>query len=180
MSGAEQQGDDRWTLGLRAVDGQIDRAALRSTLMYRVFDPLTVGIEYNPLAGKVSPLANWLALSETGSRPAVMLGTSSDRIGTSHGQSYYFTVSKSLRRWTRIPLAPYAGASYGTYDDRLRPIGGMNIELSRDLGALVIFDGVHVHPTVNWSPGRHVFSLLLVEGRHLGIGYSVSFPTPGF
>jgi hypothetical protein len=180
VSGAEQRGDDRWTLGLRAVDGQIDRAAFRSTLTYRPFDPLTLGIEYNPLASKVSPLANWLAVAETDRSPAIMFGTSSDRIGTSHGQSFYVTTSKSLRRWTRLPIAPYAGASFGTYDDRLRPIGGVNIALSSSVDVLVIFDGVHVHPTASWTKGRHVFSMLLVEGRHLGVGYSVSFRTPGF
>lgn len=180
MSGAGHTDADRWTLGLRAVDGQIDRAAFRSTLTYRVLDPLTLGIEYNPLASKVSPLANWRAVSETRHRPALMLGTSSDRIGTPHGQSYYLTVSKNLRPWTRLPIAPYVGASYGTYDDRLRPIAGANVAFSPAVGALVIFDGVHVHPTVNWSHGRHVFSLLLVEGRNLGVGYSVSFATPTF
>ena len=136
---------------------------------------LSAGIEYNPRAGKVSPLANWLAISETKRRPALILGTSSDRIGTPHGQSFYATVSKNLKRETRLPIAPYGGVAYGTYDDRARLIGGLNVGFTEQLTALVIFDGVHVHPMMSFSYERHVFSFILVRGRNPGVSYSISF-----
>ena len=65
-----------------------------------------ITIEAGRAAGKVSPLANWLALPETEKRPALILGTSSDRLGTPSGQSFYATLSKSLRRETGLPIAP--------------------------------------------------------------------------
>lgn len=133
------------------------------------------GVEYNPRVGQWSPLANWLAVPETRNRPAMMVGTSSDRIGTPSGQSFYATASKSLRRELRLPIAPYFGFAYGTYEDRLRPIGGLNIGFTEQITSLVIFDGVHVHPTLNFAHGRHVTSFILVRGRHPGLSYSISF-----
>ena len=111
-----------------------------------------------------------------GTNPAaVIVGTSSDRIGTPGGQSFYATASKNLKRETKLPIAPYFGVAYGTYQDRLRYIGGVNIGFTERFGALVIFDGVHVHPLLNYSYKRHVFSFLLVRGKEPGLSYSVSF-----
>ncbi len=70
-----------------------------------------------------SPLANLLAIRETGNRPALVLGTSSDRIGTLSGQAFYATLSKNLKRETGLPIAPYGSVVYGTDEDRVRPIG---------------------------------------------------------
>ena len=175
MSGAEHEIKYRWTASIRAIANQIPRASVRATLTYKFLPSLSGGIEYNPRAGKVSPLANWLAISERKNRPALILGTSSDRIGTPSGQSFYATVSKKLKRETKLPIAPYFGLAYGTYEDRLRPIGGLSIGFIEQFGALVIFDGVRVHPMLNLSRGRHVVSFILVRGRNPGVSYSISF-----
>jgi hypothetical protein len=175
VSGAEQRIKYRWSASIRAIANQIPRASVRTTLTYKFLPNLSGGIEYNPRADKVSPLANWLVISETKNRPALILGTSSDRIGTPSGQSFYATVSKNLKRETKLPIAPYFGFAYGTYQDRLRPIGGLNIGLTERWGALVIFDGVRLHPMLNFSQGRHVFSLILVHGQDPGVSYSISF-----
>ena len=175
MSGAGNTGQGKWTFGVRVIANQIDRARWRNTLTYRFHPRLTAGVEYNPLAGKVSPIANWLALSETKRRPALVLGTSSDRIGTPSGQSFYATLSKSLERETGLPFAPYAGVAYGTYEDRLRPIGGLNIYYKQRWSSTILFDGVRVHPLVNYARGRHAFSAIMERGRNPGASYSVSF-----
>jgi hypothetical protein len=175
VSGAGETTKQRWTFGVRVIANQIDRATWRNTLTYRFYPRFTAGIEYNPLAGKVSPLANWLALPETEKRPAFIIGTSSDRIGTPSGQSFYGTLSKSLRRETGLPVAPYVGATYGTYEHRWRPIGGLNVNFTKRLSSTIIFDGVHVHPLLNFTAGRHAFSLIMVRGRDPGVSYSVSF-----
>ena len=137
---------------------------------------LQAGIEVNPRSTdeKANPLVNWLAVPEGTTTPALIMGTSSDRIGTPGGQSFYATISKSLKRETNLPIAPYFGVAYGTYQDRLRYIGGMNIGFTEQFGALVIFDGVHVHPLLNYNYKRHVFSFLLVRGKEPGISYSIS------
>lgn len=175
MSGTETENDLKWTFGVRVISNQIDRARWRNTLTYRFHPRFTAGIEYNPLADKTSPLANLVVLTETDKRPALILGTSSDRIGTPSGQSFYATLSKNLKRATGLPIAPYAGIAYGTFEERLRAIGGLNISLSERLTSTILFDGVRVHPIIIYTRGRHQFGLILERGRNPGASYSVSF-----
>ena len=144
-------------------------------MTYWLTSRFSAGLEYNPRAGKVSPLANLLAIRETRNRPALMLGTSSDRIGTPSGQAFYATFSKNLKRETGLPIAPYGGVVYGTHEGKTRAIGGLNIGFSETVTSLVIFDGVHVHPTFNVSLKSHTISFLLIRGRDPGVSYSVAF-----
>jgi hypothetical protein len=160
---------------VRVVSNVIDRAKWRNTLTYRFHPRFTAGVEYNPLAGKVSPLANLVAVTETHRRPALILGTSSDRIGTPSGQSFYATVSKSLQHSTGWPVAPYVGVAYGTFEARARVIGGLNITAGERWSSTILFDGVRVHPTVNYTRGRHQWGVIFERGRHPGASYSVSF-----
>ena len=175
MSGAEGQDAQKWTYGVRVIANQIDRATWRNTLTYRFHPRFTAGVEYNPLAGKVSPLANVVALTETHRRPAVILGTSSDRIGTPFGQSFYATASKNLKHSTGLPIAPYVGVAYGTFEDRLRAIGGLNINIAERWSSTILFDGVRVHPLVNYTRGRHQLGVVFERGRNPGVSYSISF-----
>ncbi len=160
---------------MRVISNVIDRAKWRNTLTYRFHPRVTAGIEYNPLAGKVSPLANVVALTETDKRPALVFGTSSDRIGTPSGQSFYATLSKNLKAATGLPIAPYVGMAYGTFEDRLRMIGGLNISFKDGWSSTILFDGVRVHPIVNYTRGRHQFGIIFERGRNPGASYSVSF-----
>ena len=175
MSGTSNNSDKKWTFGTRFVTNQIDRAKWRNTLTYQLHPRLSVGIEYNPLAGKLSPLANFVALTETNKRPAVIFGTSSDRIGTTSGQSFYVTVSKDLKNATGLPIAPYFGASFGTFDNKLRPIGGLNINFGKGFTSTILFDGVKVHPLINYGYKDQQFGIMLAQGRNIGLFYSISF-----
>ena len=175
MSGAANDGKHRWTLGVRLLANQIPRAAVRTTLTYRFHPRLQLGIEYNPRAGEFAPLANLLVLTETQRRPALMLGTSTDRIGTPSGQAFFATFSKNLRRETGLPIAPYVGATFGTYDHRLRPIGGLSISLNKKFSILATYNGVNIHPLLIFSHERHALSLIMVKGRDPGMSYSVTF-----
>ena len=165
----------RFAAGVRVLSDQIPRASLRTTLTYRFLPSLTAGIEYNPRVDKVSPIANWLAVGETRNRPALILGTSSDRIGTPTGQSFYGTVSKDLKPHTGLPVAPYAGIAFGTYEDKWRPIGGVNVRFPQNFSSLIIYDGVKVHPTASWAWRNFVFTFLLAAGKDPGVGVSASF-----
>lgn len=89
------------------------------------------------------------------------------------GQSFYLTVSKNLRKLAGLPIAPCAGVACGTYEQRTRAIGGFNVSFPARLSALVLFEGVHVHPTLSFSHRGHIFSLLLVRGRDVGVSYSL-------
>ncbi|MGH9722706.1 MAG: hypothetical protein ACRD8O_21055 [Bryobacteraceae bacterium] len=178
MSGAEDS-KTKWTFSQRFISGVIARASVRSTLAYRITPRMQAGVEVNPRAekgsAKVGPLFNALLAPETLKRPAVILGTSSDRIGTPHGQAFYVTASKNLKRETKLPIAPYGGMVYGTYEDRFRAIGGLNIGFTEQLTALIVFDGSHVHPLLNFSYKQHTFSFILVRGKHPGASYSIAF-----
>jgi hypothetical protein len=175
VSGTASADADKWTYGVRVISNQIDRATWRNTLTYRIHPRFTMGVEYNPLAGKVSPLANVVALTETHKRPALILGTSSDRIGTPFGQSFYATFSKNLKHSTGLPVAPYMGVAYGTFEDRLRIIGGLNIQFKERWSSTILFDGVRVHPLLNYTWGRHQLGVIMERGRNPGVSYSVSF-----
>ncbi len=179
MSGAVNSASEKWTYGVRFIPGVIRRASLRTTLTYRLHPRLTAGIEVNPRAddpaGRVSPLFNWLVLSETKRRPALIVGTSSDRIGTPTGQSFYATLSKDLKGGTGIPLAPYAGIAFSTFERRWLPLAGINLRLTRSLSSTISFDGVRVHPIVNFTSGRHVLSFVLAFSSQPGLSYSITF-----
>jgi len=160
---------------VRVIANQIDRARWRNTVTFKILPTLSAGVEYNPLAEKASPLANWVAITETKERPAIILGTSSDRIGTTSGQSFYATASKDLKRLTQLPIAPYVGAAYGTYEEKLRAIGGVNLRFPLNFSSLIIYDGVKVHPTASWAYSRFVFTFILARAQDPGGSVSVAF-----
>ncbi len=104
-----------------------------------------------------------------------MFGTSSDRIGTPDGNAYFGTLSKNLRELTGVPIAPYVGASYGTFDDELRAIGGFWAGFGKGFSSTVIWDGEDLHPTVEYSIKGHTFTLLWVATEDVGVAYSIAF-----
>ncbi len=160
----------------------MDRAEARTTLVYRFFPTLTAGVEWNPAADDIGLVANWVAVTETEVRPALILGTSSDRIGTLDGRAVYATLSKSLEPWTGLPVAPYAGVSYGGSDDELRGIGGLSIAWSERVSSLHTFDGKNLHHQAEYAfPNGMAAGLMLAElddHYFLGFTFNVGFSMP--
>jgi hypothetical protein len=149
---------------------------VRTTLMYRWHPRVHVGLEFNPRVGEVHPLLTLIPVTETETRPAVIIGVSSDRIGTPRGTSFYVTASKDLERWTGLPIAPYAGIVYGTYDKEFRPIGGLNIRLPRNFSSLIQFDGHKLHPGVTYSfNDTHALTFMMIRLKQPGMTYTFSF-----
>jgi len=152
---------------------------LRTTLTYRFLPRFTAGIEYNPLADDVGPIANWLAVTETENRPAVMLGTSSDRIGTPHGRAFYATASKDLEDSTGLPIAPYAGVSYGTFDDEAVGIGGLVIRWQERWFSTHMWDGHNLHHLLETTldHGQTVGLIVVhLDGEYdVGVSYTLGF-----
>ncbi|MBA2379171.1 MAG: hypothetical protein H0V76_06320 [Blastocatellia bacterium] len=149
---------------------------MRSTLIYRLHPRFHVGIEYNPKVGEVHPLITFIAVTETINRLAVILGISSDRIGTPSGTSVYATVSKDLQHWTGLPIAPYAGVVYGSYEKKFRPIGGLNVRLPYNVTALMQFDGVKLHPSLTHTfNDTHALTFLMIQAKNPGFTYTFSF-----
>jgi hypothetical protein len=148
----------------------IDRATHRTVLMHRFGRDFKAGVEWNAKADEVGFVANWRALGETETRPAVIFGTSSDRIGTPSGQSYYVTLSKGFGR-----IAPYAGASYSGFEERVLFPFGVNVALPRNFSAMVINDGVHTHLSATYAHRNAAVTLLLVERKNVGVTVGLTF-----
>jgi hypothetical protein len=166
----------RFNLGVRYVpDGVVDRATLRTTLLYRLTQDLQLGVEYNPLAEEVGPLANWRVLRETRSRPAVSLGTSSDRIGTPYGRAYFVTLSKDLEPFLRLPVGVYAGGLYGSYDDQVVVPFGLTWSFAPGWSFNPQFDGHASHGLVSYSWDRYTVTGLLIRWRHPGFAVNIGF-----
>ena len=149
---------------------------MRATLIYRLHPRFHIGLEYNPKVGEVHPLITLIAVTETKNRPAVIFGISSDRIGTPNGTSVYLTASKDLQHWTGLPIAPYGGIVYSSYDKTFRPIGGLNIRIRDNLTSLIQFDGVKVHPSLTYTfNDTHALTFLMIRGTRPGVTYTFSF-----
>jgi hypothetical protein len=148
----------------------IDRATHRTVLMHRFTRDFKAGVEWNAQADEVGVVANWRALGETERRPALIFGTSSDRIGTPSGRSYYATISKSFSR-----VAPYAGVSWSGYEERLLYPFGLNVALGKGWSAMLINDGVHTHVSATYGRGNVALTVLAVERKHAGISVGVTF-----
>ena len=134
-----------------------------------------MGLEWNPLAEEFAPLANIHLFSEGKYAPAVIFNTSTDRIGTPDGQSFTLTLSKDLQQQFGLPVAPYIGVAYGTYEDKARLIGGLFVRYNQSWSSTILFDGVNFHPLLTYSYDQHSLSLLLAKARRLGLSYSYAF-----
>lgn len=138
--------------------------------MHRFAPRFKAGIEWNASADEVGVVANWLAMRETQTRPALMFGTSSDRIGTPSGQSYYATVSKSFSR-----VAPYAGVSWSEYEERFLYPFGLNVAVGKGWSAMLINDGVHTHLSATYARPGLSLTVLAVERRKFGVTVGTTF-----
>lgn len=162
----------RWTYTTRVVPGiNVKRAQWRNTLVYRVNEDLQLGVEYNPLGDDVGALANWRVLKETKHRPAVIIGTSSDRIGTPRGRAYYATVSKEVADG----LGVYVGVMYGEHEEKIRIPAGVSYRFNTNWSTLFAYDGVNGHPMVTYSWDNYNMTFLMVGSKYPGVSLGVGF-----
>ena len=130
---------------------------------------------------EVNLIGSVVALRENEVRPAFILGTSSDKIGTTDGQAYFATLSKDLAPLLGIEhtVAPYLGASYGTCRDTTTIIGGITLGFGRipaKWSSTIIFDGVRFRGTIDRELGRgNTLGLILVGGDEPGVSWSLQF-----
>ena len=132
---------------------------------------LQLGVEYNPLGDDVGLLANWRILRESKSTPAIMVGTSSDRIGTPRGRAYYMTVSKEVAD----DLGVYVGVMYGEHENKIRIPAGVSYRFDDKWSALFAYDGVNGHPMVTYSWDRYNLTFLMVGSKYPGLSFGVGF-----
>ncbi len=160
-------------LSLRYVDTELTRPRWRTTANYRVIPTLQLGVEYNPVAGEVGPLVTWFLLTEGERRPAVFLGTSSDRIGSPEGkQAYYLTGAKYL---PLLRTSPYVSLNYSEWDEGWNVPFGANIELGRGFSLQPMYDGDRTHLLGSFATARYSATLVWAWLERAGIAISVGF-----
>ena len=121
----------------------------------------------------MDPIANWFALRETDKQPALILGTSSDRIGTPRGrQAVFLTVAKQIGN---LPIAPYMSFNYSGADKRFNYPFGASIQIGNAFTLLPMYDGQRAHTTLSWSGKHESVSLLYVWNRHFGVSFGLNF-----
>lgn len=112
-------------------------------------------------------------LTETERRPALFLGTSSDRIGSPAGkQSYYATLSKYL---PRLHASLYGSVNYSEWDEGFNFPAGISLEFGRGFSARPMYDGRRTHLMLNYFGERFGISLMYVWLETGGISISAGF-----
>ncbi len=160
-------------MSLRYVNTELDRPRWRATVNYRVLDRLQVGLEANPAEQEVGPLLTLFLLTEDRGRPALFLGTSSDRIGSPEGrQAYYLTAAKHHPRW---PVSAYLSLNYSEWDGGLNLPFGFQVELGRGVSLRPMYDGQRTHLTLNVQRQGYGVSLLYVWLEEFGLSFSAGF-----
>lgn len=151
----------------------IERPRWRTTLTYRFAPTLQAGFEYNAAVEEIGFIGNWYALRETDRQPALIFGTSSDRIGTPRGkEAVYATFSKQLGK---RPIAPYFTINYSGADKRINYPFGVALQLGQQWTLIPMYDGQRSHTTLTWSGKGYSISLLSVWNRRLGVSVGLNF-----
>ena len=162
-----------WTFSVRYIDTDVDRPRWRTTANYRVRPTLQLGLEWNPVVNEVGPLATWFLWTETETRPALFLGTSSDRIGSPEGtQSYYLTMAKYL---PRVRTSPYVSLNYSEWDEGFNVPFGANVELGGGLSLQPMYDGNRTHLLGMYATERASVTLIWAWLESFGAAVSVGF-----
>lgn len=165
--------EHRWSFSIRHVDLDVDRARWRSTLNFRVHPRLQLGVEVNPDVDEIGPLVTWFLATEGDRRPALFLGTSSDRIGSPEGeQSYFLTAAKHHPRW---PVSAYVSLNWSEWDQELNVPFGVEVELGERFSVRPMYDGHRTHLMFNVHGPRQSLSLLWVWLERVGLAWSVTF-----
>lgn len=125
------------------------------------------------MVNEVGPLANVFLFTETDARPALFLGTSSDRIGSPEGtQSYYLTASKLL---PAVPVSAYASLNYSEWDEGVNYPFGAEWFIWGGFSARYMYDGQRSHLMGSWF-GPHIgVSLIAVWMDTFGIAVAGGF-----
>ena len=131
-----------------------------------------MGLEYNAAIGEIGLRGNWFLQTETDTRPGIILGTSSDRIGTPHGQMHFVTFSKQIGT---SPVAPYVSVNYSEFDCGVNFPFGASIALGPAWTLMPMYDGHRAHTTLTWSGRRQSVTLILAFNERLGLSIGRNF-----
>lgn len=162
-----------WTFSGRYVDTDVERARWRYTANYRVLKSLQLGVEFNAVVEEINLLATWFPITETERRPAILLGTSSDRIGSPEDtQAYYATASKHL---SESGTSAYISLNYSEWDDGINVPFGAGQEIGRGFAARYMYDGNRSHALLDYTRDNVGVSFLWVWLEKFGVALHGGF-----
>jgi hypothetical protein len=153
------------------------RPRVRTTFTGRVSEKLQLGLEFNANAPKekLNPVGNYFIQTETDTRPGIVAGFSSDRIGTPYGMSYFVSAQKQLGGETG-KLAPYLGIAYSEYSRKILAPFGASVALKPNIILLPMYDGRHSHTTLSWFSNNGLsISLIAAFNKRPGIAIARNF-----
>ena len=159
------------------MDTKQERPRWRTTITRRVTPRLQLGVEFNPNApeGKLNPVGNYFLQTETHTRPGIVAGFSSDRIGTPLGMAYFVTAQKQLGG-EQGRVAPYLGLSYSEWGREVLVPFGASIALRDDLVLVPMCDGKYGHTTLSWFDGKgRSFSVVAAFNKRFGFAFAQNF-----
>jgi hypothetical protein len=131
------------------------------------------GVEWNPGAGEVGFIGNWIANVESPTFPMISFGTSSDRIGTPKGpHAYYVTFAKSI---PELKLAPYISVNYSEFDRQISFPFGASWQVGPGISTMFMHDGRKSHLLLTYSKETWSVSAMWIWFRHPGISVSFGF-----
>jgi hypothetical protein len=147
-----------FTVSLRVIpNSPVDRAQTRLIAAWRATTRLSVALEWNPGEDELLPNFNY-AISMPGEHVTgvgLIAGTSSDRIGTPDGRSWFLTAPFSPPEGFPLPVNGYLGAAYGTHADDLRAVAGLTWWFGNETSLAVQHDGEQIH----WIASRNLGEL---------------------
>ncbi|MEM7052188.1 MAG: hypothetical protein AAF604_21155 [Acidobacteriota bacterium] len=134
---------------------------------------MQLGVEINPEADEIGPLVTWFLLTEDSRRPALFLGTSSDRVGSPEGeQSYFLTAAKGHPRW---PISAYVSLNYSEWDEDFNFPFGVEVDFGERYSLRPMYDGQRTHLMLNYKGQRFGASLLWIWLERVGVAFSTRF-----
>lgn len=122
----------------------------------------------------MTPLATLFLVHERESRPALFLGTSSDRIGSPEGkQAYYATVIRSV---PAIRLSANATLNYSEWDEGFNVPFGAAFDLGRGCSVRYMYDAVRSHALLDRALNdRWGMSLMAIWLERFGVAIHGGF-----
>jgi hypothetical protein len=130
-------------------------------------------VEFNAVIEEFSPLVTWFLVTETERRPALFLGTSSDRIGSPEGMTaVYATASKHV---PALGASAYVSLNHSEWDDGFNVPFGLIKEVGRDYAVRWMYDGRRSHALLDRSFGEVGASLMWVWLERFGVALHTGF-----
>lgn len=189
MSGAvgDEETHTKWAYSTWWVEEQSDASTWRHTLKYRVLPTLQLGVEVNAKTGDVEPLVTWLAIQETDTTPAVILGSGTNGVATPGSADddseriFHMTLAKHLFDVGPVSVSPYASLIYLGETDEFAGVYGVNLGMplndEGDSASLqYFFDGDDHSVVITYHHrSRHSIGLIVKKMESLGVSYSFAF-----